>query len=137
MEVSQHILELRNEGEPVGVGSHFISHNRLDSYLRLNVKKVNVDLFDPDEQRNTSMHILKDFLTSSKRVFCVMTRQDYAQYIPDGLKKRLYVLSSGWYWKKPNQLEIDRHLFQAVAKNDRDALRELVKNEILLVSNRP
>lgn len=137
LEVSRHILETRKEGEIVGVGSHFISHNRLDSYLDLNVKKVNVDLFDPDEQRDTSVHLLKNFLTQKERVFCVMTRQDYSQYIPDGLKRRLYILSSGWYWKKPNQLEIDRRLFRAAAKNDRDALRELLKNEILLVSNTP
>jgi len=135
--LSQKILAIREEGERVGIGSHFISHNRVDSYLGINVKKVSVDLYDPDEQIRTSKAILSNFLKSKDRVFCLITRQDYEDYIPDKFKGRTFVLDKGWYWKKPNQLKFDKDLLEAVLKGDKRTLAGAVKNEIYLISNSP
>jgi len=135
--LAEEILKVRKEGEVVGVGSHFISHNRLDAYLGINVKKVNVDLYDPKQQFETSRMILSEFLKRDERVFCVITREDYREYIPSSLKKKIYVLAAARYWKKPNQLKFGNTLFKAVVTRDRGQIDRLLKNEILLISNSP
>ncbi|MBL7068557.1 MAG: glycosyltransferase family 39 protein [Candidatus Omnitrophica bacterium] len=137
MKLAEKILTVRKEGEMIGVGSHFISHNRLDAYLGINVKKVNVDLYDPKEQFETSRTILAEFLKREKRVFCVITREDCEEYIPTHLRKRIYILDEAMYWKKPNQLNFDNALFKAILKNDKDEIARLLKNEVLLISNKP
>ncbi len=134
--LSEKILSLRKEGEPVGVGSHFISHNRVDSYMGINVKKVNVDLSDPREQIGVSRRLLTEFFNRRERVFCLITSRDYQDYIPDGLKGRIFVIDKGWYWKKPNQLKLNA-ILSTVLRTEKNAFTRSLKNEILLISNRP
>lgn len=135
--LSEKVSSVRKEGEEIGVGSHFISHNRVDSYLGMNVKKVNVDLSDPAVQAAVSAKLLSEFLAKKERVFLFIIRGDYERYITDELKKRLYILASGLYWKKPNQIELNAALASSVLRADKEAFNNLVKNEIYLISNRP
>lgn len=134
--LSEKILALRKEGQEIGVGSHFISHNRVDSYLGINVKKVNVDLSEPAQQLKTSRHLLYVFLTKKERVFCLVTREDYTDYIADDLKKKIFILDKGWYWKKPNQIRLDKESVRLILRGDREAFIRAFKNEIHLISNR-
>jgi 4-amino-4-deoxy-L-arabinose transferase-like glycosyltransferase len=135
--LSDRIAALTDKGDRVGIGSHFISHNRVDAYLDMNTKKVNVDLADPREQLSTSRALLEKFLGRDERVFCLMLREDYENYLTAGLRKRAYVLSKAWYWKKPNQLEPGLDMLEPVIMRDRKGFREAFKNEIYLISNRP
>lgn len=134
--LSEKILSMVKEGDTVGVGSHFISHNRLDLYLGINIKKVNVDLYDPEEQIATSRRLLVNFLNKEDRVFCLIIRQDYEEYIPDKLKRRVFILDKGWYWKKPNQIELDKESTLSILKKDKTAFNRFFKNEIYLISNK-
>lgn len=135
--LSEEILSEIEDGEVVGVGSHHISHNRLDSYLGVNVKKVNVDLRDQKEQSAKSARLLTEFLTKKERVFCVITKQEYAEYLPEELKGSVYILGKEWYWKKPNQFEFNSDLLMAILRRDRALFKDLTKNEIYLISNKP
>jgi 4-amino-4-deoxy-L-arabinose transferase-like glycosyltransferase len=135
--ITDKALSAYNQGDIVGIGSHFISHNRVDAYMDMNVKKVNVDLFDKAEQLTTSKAILKDFLGKRERVFCIITSEDYRDYLSEELKRRVFILSKEWYWKKPNQLELNKEALFSIVNRDTRAFRETFKNEIYLISNKP
>ncbi|MFH1753376.1 MAG: glycosyltransferase family 39 protein, partial [Candidatus Omnitrophota bacterium] len=65
--ITDKVLSLYNEGDVVGIGSHFISHNRVDAYLDMSVKKINVDLYNVAEQLTTSRAILRNFLEREEK----------------------------------------------------------------------
>ncbi|NQT07336.1 MAG: glycosyltransferase family 39 protein [Candidatus Omnitrophica bacterium] len=136
LRLSDKILLIRSGDEAVGIGSHFISHNRVDSYLGINVKKVNADLKDPVSQAERSRGLLSEFLERDERVFCLIIRDDYEVYIPKNLKGRTYILDKAWYWKKPNQYTGIQPVVRAIIRGDSDGLKHLIKNEIYLISNR-
>ena len=104
--------------------------------LGINVKKVNVDLYDPDEQRRTSRAVLESFLNKKERVYCLIIREDYDDYISQSLKERTFILAKEWYWRKPNQLRLGREAIDSIIKRDRGKFKKIFKNEIYLISNR-
>ena len=135
--ITDKILTVYDQGDAVGIGSHFISHNRVDAYMGINVKKVNVDLYNKAEQLATSRAILKNFLEKRERVFCIITSEDYRDYVSVRLKNKVYILAKEWYWKKPNQLDFDKKAFSTIIGRDSHAFRDTFKNEIYLISNKP
>lgn len=134
--LSNKIRSIMAEGDLVGVGSHFISHNRFDSYLGMNVKKVNVDLGNLDEQIRTSKAILEKFLDNDNRVFCVIIREDYESYIKGNGKRDVFVLDKDLYWKKPNQLKLGLDTLTLIVNRDKAGFDRAFKNEIYLISNK-
>ena len=134
--LSKTILSVRKEGEKIGIGSHFVSHNRVSSYLGIKVKKVNVDAIMRAEEIARSSALLNLFLDTDERVFCLIRSEDYVDYLSPRLKRNLYILDEGWYWKKPNQFNIDRDFLIALPDMDKDTFNHTFKNKIYLISNR-
>ena len=124
------------EGDIVGVGSHVISHNRLSRYLDKKVKKVNVDLANRDSHVQRNKNLILGFLSKKERVFCVVTNENYVNYVPAPLKRNLYVLDYEYKWKKTNKINFDTKLIWYFLSGKKDLFMGEVREKILLVSNK-
>lgn len=115
------------EGDLVATESDSVSYHRLNVYL---------DMHSVAGIRKDS---LNEFLSNKdKRVFCLVSRKRYEELVTENLKKRLYILDKALDWKrldKQNQ-QYFKDIFSYILENKRGAVKEALKEEIYLVSNR-
>jgi 4-amino-4-deoxy-L-arabinose transferase-like glycosyltransferase len=136
LKIAQTIEEIHKEGEPVGVCSHVISHNRLSQYLNLRVEKANIEHKDPAAHARENKARLMDLLTMPRRVFCVVTKEDYEKYTPVSLRKKMYILKREEKWKKTNKIDFNLDLVGCFLTNKKEDFLKKVREEILLVTNK-
>ena len=72
---------------------------------------------------------LTSFLKSSNRVFTLITKADYEQYVPAGLRSGLHILEKHKVWKR---FKFNDELLRAISSGDLSQLKE----EAYLVSNK-
>lgn len=131
------------KGDAVGVGSNHVSYHRLNTYLEdyhvIRVYAYNMSR-KSEKYPAENKKMLETFLVASeKRVFCVLTADDYNDFLSPEARGRLYILDRALKWKKIHKLEAP-FLKDAAAlflEGDRDAFLAALQEEVLLVSTRP
>ena len=139
-EVVEHQAE---EGDLVGVGSNHISYHRLNTYLEgHHVSKVYVHNMSRKSEKYPAENskMLQAFLSDKgHRVFCVITSEEYAAYVPEVLRERLYLLDEAVKWRKIHKLKMPlvKDVLTLFFNGDSKVFLSALREDILLVSNRP
>jgi len=125
--------ELR-QGDRIGVGSHGIIPEELQAFFEVPVENVKVRYGSDGMPNLDTAYPLLSFLDSRERVFCVIKRKDYDNFVSDGRKEDLLVLGSYYVWKR--RIRIDKELRDSFDSAVTRSLREIFQNEIYVVSNK-
>lgn len=137
LDISDKIKSVIKLGDSVGVASSEVSYHRLNAHLEEYevVRVVPRSITDWNQQKG----LIVDFLTPEEgRIFCVMTKGDYYEYLDEGLRNRLYIIDRFFVWKKFHKQDTEyfMNLLSFLLGGKRELLRELLKEEIYLISNR-
>jgi hypothetical protein len=121
------IRQVIKEGDLIATESESVSYHRLNVYL---------DAYSVIGIRKDS---LDDFLSNKdERVFCLVSAKHYEEFTAENLKKRLYILDKALDWKRLDKQnrQYFENLGSYILQNKREAVKEALKEEIYLVSNR-
>lgn len=121
------IRQVIKEGDLIATESESVSYHRLNVYL---------DAYSVIGIRKDS---LNDFLSNKdKRAFCLVSAKHYEEFVAESLKKRLYILDKAPDWKRIDKqnLRYFKNLGLFILQNKRGAVKEALKEEIYLVSNK-
>ena len=143
LSVSEEIKKVIKPGDIVGVASSEVSYHRvnvpLTDYLIIRADKYFLDkslkkCFSKDKKENISNFLL----TEERRAFCVMTKDDYYEFVDEELRNKLYVMDKRFIWKRfhKQDKEYFKRLFLYFLEGKKELLRQALKEEIYLISNR-
>jgi hypothetical protein len=143
LHVSGEIKNVIKPDDLVGVASSGISYHRLNVPLKDHIV-VRVDKYFLDKSLKKHLSINKreninQFLSrEDRRVFCVITKDDYYEFVEEEMRDRLYVMGKAFIWKKfhKQDKEYFNELLSYLIEGKRELLRMALKEEIYLISNR-
>jgi hypothetical protein len=116
----------------LGIGPHSIGSAQFGRALALPVEPIGASYADEGHNREQ----LKLFLTSRKRVFCVMTENDFYRYLDPDLRGRIFLLDSRYILKR--KLALNGEFLEAFLNGSGDVpVLGPFRERILLVSNEP
>ena len=140
LEVAEKIKEEIKPGDVIGVASGAISYHRLNVPLK-DYKIIRADkrTIDKSKHLGTKKMFIKEFLTTEdRRIFCVITKDDYYEFVDEELRKQLLFMDRAFIWKKFHKQDKDyfEKLLTYFLKGRRQELKKALKEEIYLLSNR-
>lgn len=140
--ISRKIEEAIKPGDIVGVASSEVSYHRLNISLKdydvLRVDKYYIDESGKKCISEDKKKLISEFLsTEEKRIFCVITKDDYYKYVDETLRNKIYVMDKTFIWKKfhKQDKEYFKRLLSYFLEGKRELLKQALKEEIYLVSN--
>lgn len=140
--VAWEIKRVIKPGDIVGVGSNAVSYHRLNTYLEdYNIMRVDKYYLDKSGENRISRNkrrLINDFLSSAdKKVFCVITKEDYYMYVDRKLRDKLNIMYKTFIWKKFHRQnkEYFKTLLSYFLEGKKELLKQALKEEIYLISN--
>ncbi|MBL7070889.1 MAG: glycosyltransferase family 39 protein [Candidatus Omnitrophica bacterium] len=136
-DVTGKIRYLIKQDDSVGVASSEVSYNRLNALLEeykvVRVVPSRITLWT--QQKDLIVNFI---LPAEGRVFCVITKDDYYEYLGEGLRERLYILDEFSVWKKFHKQDMQYFLDLTgyIFEGKRDLLRHSLKERVFLISNK-
>lgn len=131
LDMAEEIKEIIKPGDVIGVASNEVSYHRLNIPLK--------DYMVINETGNKyPLKSINDFLsTKEKRIFCVITKNDYYEFVDGELRNRLNIMDKTFIWKKfhKQNKEYFKMLLSYFLEGKKELLRGALKEEIYLVSN--
>lgn len=121
--ISKTIAGLIEEEDRVGLGSHSLVPAQFGDVLGHKIEKIG-GKWDVENDRLNTEH-LKRFFEDERRVFCVLTEDDFKRYVSPELRDRLHILIAQFAWKRKISP------WSVFRQNPMTAIR----NRVLLVSN--
>ncbi|MEA3306097.1 MAG: hypothetical protein U9R52_04710, partial [Candidatus Omnitrophota bacterium] len=122
------------EGDRIGIGSHGIIPEKLQVFFEIPVENVKVRYSSGDVPDLGSVSGLRQFLDSGDRVFCVIKRRDYENFLSESAKEKLYILDRYFVWKR--RVRLDNELKKSFRKKGIARLIKVLQNEIYVISNK-
>ena len=140
LEVSAEIKAVIKPGDVVGVASDAISYHRLNVSLK-DYKIIRADkrTIDRSMGLESKKAYIEDFLkTEDRRIFCAITKEDYYNFVDKELQRRLFLMDKTLIWKKFHKQDESyfKELFTYFLQGKREKVRDALKEEIYLLSNR-
>jgi uncharacterized membrane protein len=144
LRVSGKIKKFIKPGDVVGVASNEISYHRLNIPLKdYMVIRADKHVIDSSQTKGKSLASRKDFInefltTKDRRIFCVITKDDYYKFVEEKLRDKLYLIDKTFIWKRfhKQDKEYFRHLLSYFLEGKKESLKRSLKEEIYLISNR-
>ena len=142
LDISKEIKKVIGPDDVVGVASSEISYHRLNIPLRdhivIRADKRTIDKTQGRKFKDKKSFIKHFLLTDDRRIFCVITKDDYYEYIDKELQEQLYFLDNTFIWKKFHKQDEEyfKMLLSHLLEGRRELLKQALKEEIFLVSNR-
>lgn len=119
------------EGDRIGIGSHGIIPEELQAYFESSVENCKA-VYNLDGSPNLkSAAGLREFLKSDGRIFCVIKRRDYENFVPDKIKENLHIIGSYYVWKR--RIRLDGELEASYSESH--SIRDVFQNEIYVIGN--
>ncbi len=122
-------------GDKVGVGSVDISQQRLSIHLDIPIEEVNVKWKTPDAAE-AHKERLKKFLTSGDKTYLVIAEDDYANLIPDDIKRSLVILDEREMWKTRLKRSLNKDAIIEVLRGKKDILKDILRHRVYLLTNK-
>jgi len=123
------------EEDKVGVGSVNISQQRLGIYLDRRIEEPNMKGQFPgsvEVHRNR----ITSFLTSGHDVYLVISKEDYAKFVPDELKPRLVLIDKRITWKTRLKRTFDEDIIRQILCGEKDILKDVLRQEVHLLTSK-
>ena len=140
--ITEEIKKVIKPGDVIGVTSGAVSYHRLNVSFK-DYKLIRADKRAMDKARNgplgTKEAFIRDFLaTEDRRIFCVITKDDYYKFVDDRLRDKLVFMDMAFVWKRFHKQ--DKEYFKSLVRyflaGERGCLKQALKEEIYLLSNR-
>ena len=122
-------------GDRVGIGSMDISQQRLGIYLDMPIEEVNVKWKNVEEALPVHRQKLEQFLTSSAKIYLVISEDDYNKAIPDGLKPKLIVMDKKDTWKTRLKGGFKKDTLKDLLSGKKDLFKDLLRHKIYLLTS--
>ncbi len=122
------------KGDRIAIGSHGIIPEELQAFFEAPVENVKVRYRSGGMPDFDTAGPLLGFLDSGGKVFCVIKRKDYDNFIPVKKRAGLRVLGSYYVWKR--RIRFDRELTDSFRPAAGRPFREIFQNEIYVISNK-
>jgi 4-amino-4-deoxy-L-arabinose transferase-like glycosyltransferase len=139
--ISKEIKKIIKPNDVVGVASSEISYHRLNVPLRdhiiIRADKRPIDRTQKNKPKGKKALINHFLSTDDRRIFCVITKNDYYEYVDKKLLTELYIMDKTLIWKKfhKQDKEYFKNLLSYLLEGERESLKQAIKEEIYLISN--
>jgi len=137
LDIAEEIKEIIKPGDVIGVASSEVSYHRLNIPLN-DYMIIRIDKPGNEYSQENKGKSINDFLSMrEKRVFCVITKNDYYEFASEELRNRLNIMDKTFIWKKfhKQNKEYFKMLLSYLREGKKELLRGALKEEIYLVSN--
>lgn len=137
LKVAEEIKSYAKPADSIGVASSEVSYHRLNAMLE-NYKVIRVVenlITDWNQQRDL---IIKFVSPKTGRAFCIITKDDYYEYLDENLRNKLYIMDRFLEWKKMHNqnTEYFKKLLSYILEGKRELFQQSLKVEVYLVSNK-
>ena len=116
-------------GTVIGVGSHDIHEKEFQVYFDQRVVKAAGS--EEDETRAK----LAELFATEKKVYCLITKKDFDHFLKDAYSGSLEIVQEDHIFRR--RMNVDRGFFDALLKLDQRAVRDYLKEKIILIRKSP
>jgi len=120
--------------DKIGMGSGQFNIKKLGIHLNNLVSDVNQVSADELAQYTfaNKKFTLIPVLRAREKIFVLITKADYENYVPSGLREKIDILETHDVWNRKRLKKVDFELLQTILKRDFESLKE----EAYLITNR-
>jgi len=109
----------------IGVGSHDIHEKEFQVYFDRRVVKA---AGSTDEETRAA---LMQFFKTDKRLYCLITEQDYQKFLAHDREKLITILKEDYIFRR--RISVDKEFFKALVRLDQATVRGYLKEKIILI----
>lgn len=119
------IREDLKEGDLIGVASHDIHEKEFQAYFDHRVEKVATS--DPVQSRS----MISEFLGSSPKVFCLITKADFDQFSQEPWREKVRIVQEEDTFRR--RMRIDQGLLKALLERDNVKIKDYFLERFVLI----